>query len=166
MPVTPFHFGAGLAAKAALPARFGLLAFCTANILIDIEPLYYALTRQYPLHRFFHTLVGATLPALVTIILFTITVHLLKRWRINFNWLTNEFHPTSIWLGALSGAYSHILLDSLVHEDMHPLSPFTQINPFTGNFPRFSVETILVFMGLLGIFLIAIRFVFHKRAIW
>ncbi|MCX7977023.1 MAG: hypothetical protein N2646_08105 [Bellilinea sp.] len=164
MPVTPFHFGAGLAAKAALPARFGLLAFCAANVLIDIEPLYYAMTHKYPLHRFFHTLIGATILALITITLFTIIAWLLKKWRLKFNWLNNEFHPTSIWLGTLSGAYSHILLDSLVHEDMHPLSPFTQVNPFSGNFPRFSVETTLVFMGLLGILIIGIRFVFlHKK---
>jgi membrane-bound metal-dependent hydrolase YbcI (DUF457 family) len=48
---------------ALAPRYVSFLAFCAANVLIDIEPLYYLLTRQYPLHRFFHTYVGASVVA-------------------------------------------------------------------------------------------------------
>jgi membrane-bound metal-dependent hydrolase YbcI (DUF457 family) len=35
---------------------------------------------------------------------------------------------TATWTGALVGAYSHVLLDSLMHTDIAPLSPFTSSN--------------------------------------
>ena len=63
MPFTPFHFGPGAALYAMAPRQLSFLAFCAANVLIDVEPLYYMLTDQYPWHRFFHTYVGATLDA-------------------------------------------------------------------------------------------------------
>jgi hypothetical protein len=61
MPVTPFHFGPGAAIHAAAPRYVSFIAFCAANILMDIEPLYYMLRQQYPLHRFFRTYIGASL---------------------------------------------------------------------------------------------------------
>jgi hypothetical protein len=64
MPITPFHFGPGAAIHAAAPRYVSFLAFCAANVLMDIEPMYYILTRQYPLHRFFHTYVGAAIVAI------------------------------------------------------------------------------------------------------
>jgi hypothetical protein len=67
MPITPFHFGPGAAVHAAAPRHVSFLSFCAANILMDVEPLYYRLTGQYPLHRFFHIYIGATLVAVVTI---------------------------------------------------------------------------------------------------
>jgi hypothetical protein len=70
MPITPFHFGPGAAIHAAAPRYVSFLAFCAANVLMDLEPLYYILTRQYPLHRFFHTYVGAVIVAISTAVLF------------------------------------------------------------------------------------------------
>ena len=40
MPVTPFHFGPGAALHAVAPKHVSFLAFCAANILIDLESLY------------------------------------------------------------------------------------------------------------------------------
>jgi hypothetical protein len=51
MPVTPFHFGPGAAIHSLAPKRVSFLAFCVSNVLIDIEPLYFMLTKQFPLHR-------------------------------------------------------------------------------------------------------------------
>ncbi|GIV63145.1 MAG: metal-dependent hydrolase [Chloroflexota bacterium] len=150
MPVTPFHFGAGLAAKAVLPRHFGFLAFCTANILIDVEPLYYILTGQYPLHRFFHTLPGAIIVSLCTVVLFWI-LKIAWAWLGWGNRLTRfEFKPSAVWLGALSGTISHVFLDSIVHGDVHPFSPFSQANPFLGWFSISQVQTFLTLMGVLG----------------
>lgn len=41
MPVTPFHFGPGALLHATAPRHVSFLAFCGANVLIDLEPLYY-----------------------------------------------------------------------------------------------------------------------------
>jgi hypothetical protein len=70
MPVTPFHFGPGAMVHAVAPKHISFLAFCTANVLMDVEPLYYMVTRQYPLHRFLHTYVGATIVLLATTAIF------------------------------------------------------------------------------------------------
>ncbi|MFN7035262.1 MAG: metal-dependent hydrolase [Bellilinea sp.] len=164
MPVTPFHFGAGLAAKAVLPRRFGLLAFCAANILMDIEPLYYMLSRQYPLHRFFHTLAGATLLGLLTVLLFSSFSKLYKHLHINLEWLNAEFHPPAIWFGALSGAYSHVLLDSLVHNDVQPFAPLTQVNPLLSSQSSIPLENLLIILGLFGVLFIGLRFVFFSKS--
>ena len=39
---------------------------------------------------------------------------------------------TAAWSGALIGAWSHLLLDSFMHEDIKPFSPFTDANPLLG----------------------------------
>lgn len=65
MPFTPFHFGPGALLHSAAPKHVSFLAFCGANVLVDVEPLYFMLTHQYPIHRFFHTYVGATVAAAI-----------------------------------------------------------------------------------------------------
>ena len=52
MPVTPFHFGPGALVHALAPRYVSFLAFCAANVLIDVEPGYYMMVGQFPLHRF------------------------------------------------------------------------------------------------------------------
>ncbi len=166
MPVTPFHFGAGLAAKGAAPQRFGFFAFCAANVFMDLEPLYYMLARQFPLHRFFHTFVGSALIGLLTVLLFSSLGWVDQKLRLNLNRLKGEFHAPAVWWGALSGAFSHVLLDSLVHADVHPFAPFIQINPFVGFLSPYFVENLLIFMGFLGLVLLGLRFILRSRSIW
>jgi hypothetical protein len=72
MPVTPFHFGPGVAVHAIAPKHISFLSFCSANVLMDIEPLYFMLTRQYPLHRFLHTYIGASVIIVATVVLFAL----------------------------------------------------------------------------------------------
>jgi len=72
MPVTPFHFGPGAAIHALAPRHVSFLAFCGANVLIDVEPLYFMLTAQPPMHRMLHTYLGATIPVLATLGLFLV----------------------------------------------------------------------------------------------
>ena len=58
MPFTPFHFGPGLFVKAWGPRRFWLTSFVVANILIDVEVLYFLWRNDPPIHRYLHTYVG------------------------------------------------------------------------------------------------------------
>jgi membrane-bound metal-dependent hydrolase YbcI (DUF457 family) len=129
MPITPFHFGPGAAIQAMAPKHVSFLAFCAANVLIDIEPLYYMLTSHDRLHRFFHTYVGASVVALATFALF-----ILCRGFARSVWLPNPFTWQSlskfqVALGAAAGTYSHIVLDSVMHRDITPLAPFSEANP-------------------------------------
>jgi hypothetical protein len=70
MPFTAFHFGPGAVFHAAAPKQVSFLAFCAANVLIDMESLYFMVTQQFPVHRFFHTYVGASVILLSTLALF------------------------------------------------------------------------------------------------
>jgi len=99
VPVTPFHFGPGAALHAAAPRHVSFLAFCAANVLMDVEPLYYMLSGQFPLHRFFHTYVGATLIAIATIGSFPLARFMrvpdVLEWR--------QLRPTQVAIGAALG---------------------------------------------------------------
>lgn len=128
MPFTPFHFGPGAALHALAPRQFSFIAFAGANVLVDVEPLYFMLSGQAPLHRFFHTYVGLTLVMAATVAGF-----LLARRMARVVWLPNPgdwqaLRGRPVMLGAVAGSYSHIVLDSVMHADIRPLSPFSQAN--------------------------------------
>jgi hypothetical protein len=129
MPFTPFHFGPGGLIHALAPRRISFLSFAGANVLIDVEPLYFMVTGQDTLHRFLHTYVGATMAALATLALFAAALGLARRvWLPDvFQWQQLSLRPVAV--GAVLGAYSHIVLDSVMHADMRPLAPFSQANP-------------------------------------
>lgn len=132
MPITPFHFGPGAAIHALAPRRISFLAFCAGNVLIDVEPLYYILTRQPPYHRFLHTLVGATLTWILTLLLFRLLVR--ARFMVNIpNWFSwRDLAPLPVAVGAALGTYSHLVLDGMMHADMSPFAPLTTANPLLG----------------------------------
>jgi len=128
MPFTPFHFGPGALMHAVAPRQISFLAFCGANVLIDTEPLYFMLTGQDPLHRFFHTYVGATLAMAATVALFLMALRLGARLRLPdpFGW--QALTQRAVLGGAVAGGYSHIVLDSVMHADIRPWAPFSQAN--------------------------------------
>lgn len=128
MPFTPFHFGPGAALHAVAPKHVSFLAFCAANVLVDVEPLYYIVTDQYPLHRFFHTYVGASLMVAAIVALF-----LFARWVNGQFKLPNflrwqQLSIRAIAAGAALGCYTHIVLDSVMHADIRPFAPFSSSN--------------------------------------
>jgi len=79
LPVTPFHFGPGLALKAVAAPVFSWSAFAAAQVLIDCETVYYLLRREYPVHRFLHSFVGAAVAGLVTAVCLLVVVRALAR---------------------------------------------------------------------------------------
>jgi membrane-bound metal-dependent hydrolase YbcI (DUF457 family) len=127
VPFTPFHFGPGALLHSAAPQHISFLAFCGANVLVDVEPLYYMLTDQYPIHRFFHTYVGATIAGLIFVLLFA----LVRRFAMPLLRILqlDDLNVRAVALGAFAGTYSHVLLDSLMHPDMRPFAPFSDANP-------------------------------------
>ena len=164
MPVTPFHFGPGAALHAVAPKHVSFLAFCGANVLIDIEPLTYMLSHQYPAHRFFHTLVGATVIWPATVLVFLT----LKR-IANVIWLPNIFNWKDLTLprvvvGALLGAYTHILFDGLMHADMRPFAPFSDANPLLALVPLDTLHLFCIIAGLAGGAIVLVRHLLKVRS--
>ncbi|MBW8847824.1 MAG: hypothetical protein JF607_22915 [Burkholderiales bacterium] len=126
MPITPFHFGPGAALHTLAPRQVSFLAFCAANVVIDVESLYNLVHHREPVHAFLHTYVGATLVWLGLAVLFWLACRLqavASRTRLTLR---------AVALGALLGAYSHVLLDSVMHRDIQPLMPFAAGNPLQG----------------------------------
>lgn len=157
MPFTPFHFGPGAAFHSAAPKQVSFLAFCAANVLIDIEPLYFMLTQQFPLHRFFHTYVGATI---ILLSVFALFLGLLKLAAFvplpnMFGWKQLKFRP--IIIGAALGSYSHIVLDSVMHSDIRPFSPLSEANPLLGAVSLSALHWSCLAAGTVGLIVVAIR---------
>lgn len=156
MPVTPYHFGLGAALKAAIPRSFSFMVFCLAQIITDCETAYYMVRGEYPLHRGLHTYLGATWVALFCIAvgrpLCQFALRLWGDWR---SAPFKRYFPaanTISWLAAVTGAfigtYSHVFLDSIMHRDVRPFSPFSSQNPF---YLLVSLATLHLFCFLLGV---------------
>ena len=157
MPITPFHFGPGAAIHAAAPRYVSFLAFCAANVLMDIEPLYYILTRQYPLHRFFHTYVGATIVAISTAALFAVSRRAATALRLpnSFDW--QDLGIGAVAIGATAGTFSHALLDSVMHSDIRPFAPFSDSNPLLGVISVQALYGSCVVSGLVAIVVLGVQ---------
>ena len=138
MPFTPFHLMAGTSVKSFLPQYFSFSIFTLTNVIIDSEVLFYIYTTGIPAHKFFHTFLGASLIAIfVALFCRSLCEVGLKFWNIilytkKFSLFKVEVKITrlSAWCGAFVGAYSQLLLDSIMHTDMMPFFPFSDLNQF------------------------------------
>lgn len=146
MPVTPFHFGLGAALHGAAPRQLSFLAFCAANGLIDVESAWNLLHQRPQVHAFFHTYLGATLAGLATAGL----CRLWLRWRRRAGGAPQRLQARAATIGALLGAWSHVILDSIMHADIRPLSPFSEANGLYGLLPLPELHLLLVGLGVLG----------------
>ena len=140
MPITPFHFGPAVAAKAISPGYFSFLVFGFTQLVIDAEPAYFIARGDWPIHRFFHTYLGATVAAVFAVALGRPLGELVigvwnRRLRPSLR-SRLEVAPRIPLIaaasGAFLGAYSHILLDSVMHSDIRPFSPWSDRNGVLG----------------------------------
>jgi len=159
MPITPFHFGPGAALKAAAPRHFSFTMFAFTNVVIDVEPLYYMVTGDWPIHRFAHTYLGATIVAAACIFAGRpICSWALRLWNSRLDeaqarWLAVETRIGMVpaATGAFAGGWSHVLLDSLMHPDMDPLAPFAKGNALLQAVMLGQLELFCVVTGALGV---------------
>lgn len=129
MPITPFHLGPGALVAVASRSSVSFLAFAAANVLIDVESLYNMVTGQPRIHTFFHTYIGSTIAAALTVVAFLPCRWLalkLPDWPI-LSW--RRLGIAAVACGSLVGAWSHVLLDSVMHSDITPLAPYSKANP-------------------------------------
>ncbi len=141
MPFTPYHFGPALVAKSIFGKRFSIISFAISQLIIDIESLYYLLQEDWPVHRFLHTYLGATLVIFLTIFLTKITFKLLKK---TTTW-------TAIISASIFGAYSHIFLDSIMHQDIRPFYPIAESNPLLGIIGIPLLHKLCIYSGIIGL---------------
>jgi membrane-bound metal-dependent hydrolase YbcI (DUF457 family) len=163
MPVTPFHFGPGAMVHAVAPKHVSFLAFCIANVLMDLEPLYYIVTHQYPLHRFFHTYIGATLVLFATSAIFLLALKLAAVVPLADLLSWKRLTLCQVAIGAALGSYSHVVLDSVMHADIRPLAPFSEANPLLRVVSLDALHLACVASGVIGLGIVAIRKLLRDR---
>lgn len=159
MPFTPFHMGAGLIAKPALKRRFSVLTFGIAQLAMDVEPGIRMWADEDVLHGPTHSFLGALVMAvIVAMVAPRICHYLLMKWNkevvtYGWPWLAHSgpVSKSAVTIGAFFGTLSHVVLDSLMHHDIHPLSPFSTANPFMGLVTNDGVHQGCVTAGVLGI---------------
>jgi membrane-bound metal-dependent hydrolase YbcI (DUF457 family) len=157
MPFTPFHFGPGALIQTLAPRHVSFVAFCGANVLIDTEPLYFMLRGEDPLHRFFHTYVGATLAMAATVALFLLALRLAARVRLPNPLGWQSLTRLQVLGGAAAGSYSHIVLDSVMHADIRPFSPFSQANALHGLISIEALQTLCLACAALVMVYLVVR---------
>jgi hypothetical protein len=164
MPFTPFHFGPGAAIKAALGRRFSFTVFAFSQILIDVEPGMRMLAGADELHPHLHTYAGATAVTLLSVWPGKrICEWALRLWNGKLSaeqarWLGVD--PAIPWLaawsGALIGAYSHIVLDSIMHADLRPFAPFSAANRLLHVLSLADLHLFCIVLGMIGIAVLAV----------
>lgn len=136
MPFTPLHMGPGATFKLIGGSAFSLLVFGFAQVLIDLEPLIRMYRGDTVLHGPSHTYFGALLIGTLAMVI----------GKPLFEWLMRDWNETSkprpfsswqfperlSWSAAASGGFigtfSHIVLDSVMHADIHPWAPVSDAN--------------------------------------
>ena len=155
MPVTPFHGGIGLLCKPPLGRHFSFTLFFATQIAIDLESAYYLVRGEYPVHRFFHTFVGAGLVCVVVALILRRPCEALVR-ALPREWPAWVERTPGISVGtalltALVGVVAHVVPDSIMHADARPLSPFSDRNPFLGVVSLGELHLGLICFGTIGI---------------
>lgn len=139
------------------PKHVSFLSFCATNVLIDFESLYNLVYQLHPVHAFFHTYIGATLLIAAVVLLFLgLRTFESRFWLPNlFRW--RELNSKSVAIGAALGAYSHVVLDSVMHSDIQPLSPLSLSNALLGIVPLSVLHLACLALGVLGGAVVAVR---------
>jgi hypothetical protein len=139
IPFTPFHFGPGLLAKACVPRYFWLTSFLLANVLIDVEVLFYLWRDDPPIHRHLHSYIGGTAMGTIAGVVMFVTIQTIRRALAAQRRLSDrfararEFHLLiQSGVSGVIGGVSHVFLDSLMHRDMQPFWPFSDHNGLVG----------------------------------
>ena len=150
--------GAALIVKPAVRRHFSVLVFGIAQVAMDIEPMIGMIRGWNVLHGPSHTILGALLIGAVVAWLSPLLCNFILN-RFNqevahhkLQWLQEPYPITRIasLTGAFFGTLSHLILDSLMHHDIHPLAPFSTANPLMELVSHDGVYQLCAVLGLIG----------------
>lgn len=157
MPVTPFHFGLGVLAKAAAPARVSLAAFIASQVVIDCETAYNIVTDGYPLHAKAHTFVLGTPIGLAAGLFASFAMRAWNRAQPSRTFPPHERDIGPVLVGGGLGGASHPFLDGIMHSDIRPFWPWLDDNPLLDLVGMGTLHLGLMAMAAAGIAVVAAR---------
>jgi len=165
MPFTPFHFGPALFIGLLFLGFIDFPTFLVASVIIDIEPfLVLTLNLDYPLHGFFHSLLGGTLVA-IPLALLMLKIRDKLTPLLSFFKLEQKISFLRILVASLLGIYIHILLDSRMYTDIQPFYP-SNFNPLltSGILAGFDSYIICIwsFVGAAIIYILMVFIIWRK----
>jgi hypothetical protein len=151
--------------KSLITRHFSWLAFVASQVIIDFETLYYLLAHAYPVHRFFHTFLGATLAGAATGVVIIGLRLLIEKHSPSFRAfvaglrpsLRSEFTNGGLLVGALMGGVSHPVLDGIMHRDIHPFAPWAGENPLLQIISVGTLHLGCLLFGLIGLAVVILR---------
>lgn len=159
MPFTPFHFGLGLAVKAAIPRSFHLGVFVGLQVVTDLESLYNLVYDRHPVHRFLHMFAGASLLGIAGSVV--AIAGWLGWWRVSGRGPgrpnSSKRLFASLFATALFATESHVLLDGIMHRDARPFWPVTEANPLLRCVGFDALHGGLVTLGIVGLVVLGYR---------
>ena len=128
MPFTPYHLGPALFIGLLFLDFIDFPTFLVVSVIVDVEPfLVLAFNLNYPLHGFFHSLLGGTILAVpLALVMYKIRDKLSPV--MSFFKLEQKISFKRILAASLVGVYIHILLDSRMYTDIKPFFP-SSYNP-------------------------------------
>ena len=165
MPFTQYHFGPALFLGLLFVGFIDFPTFLVASVIVDVEPfLVLALNLDYPLHGFFHSFLGGTFVVLPLALMMCQIRDKLSP-LLSFFRLDQKMSFKRVLVGALSGIYIHILLDSRIYPDIQPFYP-SIYNPLLTTEISAGLESYLFcissFLGAAIIYIIRLILVWKK----
>lgn len=159
MPLPPFHFGPGIAFKAIGGRHFSFMVFGGSQFLMDLETGIRMVYGAEQLHAFTTTFVGALLVGAVSGLIGKPITNAVFKWVAPG---TERVTWRASFIAAYAGTLSHVLLDSIMHSDAQPWSPFSLDNPLLGILSMRWLHLACIFAGIGGA--IALCFKDPKKA--
>ena len=150
MPLTPYHMGPGILAKALLRGSFSLVVYGWTQIIMDVQPLIADVTHEGPYHGFTHTYVGATLLGAGAAVTGKYIVDA-GSYLLPHSWRPRERTRWRVaFLSAFIGSYGHVVLDSFVPTDVRPWWPLSASNQLFGLVPEGPLLAFCVWTAVIG----------------
>ncbi len=134
MPLTPFHWSVSVFAF-AFPRFFYLPALLVSSVIVDLEPFWFLFISPNEggvLHGFFHTFLGAFIAALLVFVVLVLLRAQIDAVFALFRFPQLQVSNAVILFSSVFAAFSHVLLDSFLYNDIRPFTPFSMQNPFFG----------------------------------
>jgi hypothetical protein len=149
--------------KSLAGGSFSMTVFGLANVAMDMQPLWHLWRGEGIVHGVSHSLLGATVIGALCA--------LLGCQRALNLWTPEPADHFQCWLrgprviswpsavvAAFTGTYSHVVLDAMIHADVHPFAPFDQDNLLLGDASFGAMHLVSLGMGLLGLVGLAVRY--------